>query len=185
MDTDVDQDDRMAERIEREQVEWVFHLTGGELADTPWRYWYKPDYQDKWEPTTTQWWYEQAPEYAMRELDGYDCDVTLRTMVAFGGGLLPAPDTCIVDEQGMWELVATYTNSGETECPGQHEDTDLVTTEHTGGRTHRVNQFDQTPQSAECVLCEEPLGHPHGYIYIGDGYEAVYRLTVPWPSDDE
>jgi hypothetical protein len=62
--------------IERERVEWVFGLTGGELEDVPWEPFVPAPDEWEWDdafnrvPTprltraTFRYWYEGAPAYA-------------------------------------------------------------------------------------------------------------------------
>jgi hypothetical protein len=125
--------------VERERVEYVYGLTGGELSDEPWSY--------------CAYWYDGVPEYAESDFR----DWTTRT---YRTAVLPGypwyPDKTVQDGGEVWTLVRDYRNSGEAECPGR-----------------------QTPEMPlPCELCEAETGD-HGYIYIGEGCEAVYRLEEP------
>ena len=133
--------------IERQQIEAVFGLTGGELADDRW---------DVGDQTGTArayaYWYEGPPEWAAHEFtDRYDVDYrTLICCCLFGG-----PPEVLGDDEGAWSRVASYASSGETECPWRGA----------------ANCAAEGP----CALCggdEED----HGHVYLGDGWcEVVYR----------
>jgi len=175
--------------IEREQIEQVFMRTCGELADEPWELWFQhrlsdgePIHKDvgslvsDFYPGRFHYWYEGVPDYAESE-SGFDVMKTYRTAITWGGGFLGAPDPEMYDGDGVWKLVASYSNSGETEClartydPISHED-------HQGREPRRVTTEEAKGSVDEdrCMLCEEEIGEEHGYIYIGEGYEAVYEL---------
>lgn len=175
---------------EREQIEQVFELTSGDLSDEPWEMKSAPEwaqgFQPKcpacgnyllpctatatgihpgFEPYRCTYWYEGVPEYAEEsfpELNHHDIYSTTheyRTIVrdvTFG-----SPPERTIDG---WERVATFTSSGETECPER------------GGYAW-VPTVDEG--SGPCYLCEAKPGEEHGYIYIGDGWaEVVYRRRV-------
>ena len=87
---------------EREQVSWVFGLTGGELNDEPWG--------------GFQYNHDDIPEYAGSDHpDRYDSNVSYRTVV--GNFLFGEPPVSIADDDGTWKRRMTYLTSGETECP--------------------------------------------------------------------
>jgi hypothetical protein len=94
--------------IEREQIEQVFGLTGGELSDESWQ--------------GFAHWFEGAPEYATEHKD--TDEHTHRTIV--GNFIFSSPPESIEDNGIRWEKVATFVSSGETECPGVHGDYNLV-----------------------------------------------------------
>ena len=149
---------------ELEQVEMVFGLTGGELADGSWG--------------GHGYWYEGAPDWALDDFKKY-YENTFRTTVTFGGGYLPYPSKEIVDPDGtVWTLVKTYTNSGETSCPVCGDGTDTFEEEFTEQYGHAPGPED------ECGLCENKVKDMPGYISIGEGYEAVYLQQVV-PEQDE
>jgi hypothetical protein len=158
----------MSEEIERERIEWVYGLTGGELADTPWRGFAGDESHERdVEPVaiTRAYWYEGIPDYCERsERERWTYDTRAVTLITWGGGYLPYPKKWIADESGIWVKVACYTNSGETECPGRHED-----------EGPKVRP-EQCGEDGWCLLCEER--EEHGYIYLGEGYEAIYALAV-------
>lgn len=145
--------------IERQCVEWVFGLTGGELSDKPLTYMRLGEL----EPRTFLYHFDGVPEWCASDYpDLHDSHVDYFTAVR----------CCLYDEHHeyieidgkRYVKVESYVSSGETECPGKHEDSgDKVTPDHCdGGRV--------------CVLCEAELGEEHGYIYLGDGWcEIVYR----------
>lgn len=156
------------------QVECVFGLGGGELADGPkdgfpFAYWYEggPDYMGRAEREAAEW-------CSCHGADGQDecpeCNghgsYEVRTVIAdclYGEPTLPAG----------WTKVQMFISSGEAECghcgPG---------TEWDGSEA----QTKATPDSATgykgdkaCKLCEGS-----GYVYIGDGWaEVVIRRAYP------
>lgn len=156
------------DKIEKEQVEWVFSLTGGELADAPLRF-----AEVKTEPYRMagglkgsvltvrrwwrRWWYDGVPEYARRDLTGGWDDqnyITIVTDCLFG-----EPPKKIIAKGKVWRRVAVYTSSGEGECPG-----------------HGRAVAEDEAKDGRCPLCEDPVGKEHGMIYLGDGWaEVVYR----------
>jgi hypothetical protein len=153
-----------------EQVKQVFRLTGGELH-LP-----REDFPDAWDKLF-DWWYEGRPEYAEHLSDEIDCDGCVKGVLCIpcrpaicgcdqgvecprcegiqevaveyrtGIASMDPPDSGLMD--GEWNLVATFTTSGETECLCCGE-----------------GEVD------ECPVCEDG----DGVLYIGDGwYEAIYR----------
>ncbi len=140
---------------ERAQVEQVFGLTGGELSDDPWII-----ADEKGQDWTFHFYYDFPPEYAERQFD-YTAH-TYRTVVR--DNMFGEPP----DRFNGWTKKATFSNSGETECPYRNDPLTLVATE-------------------TCPLCEALIGEEHGYIYIGDGWaEIVYQqvdIVKADPSD--
>jgi len=162
---------------EREQVEYVFGLTGGELSATPWAIVYEAESSVDGKPftpegervpehevhrSTWRYWYDDAPEYAAREC-AVEFPATTRTVVtcALYGGVRRA----FYDANGKrWELLKFFTNSGETECPRKDE---------------------TIPEGAHCDLCDGTTSAKHGFIYLGDGWvEAVYVCSDFWEEDE-
>jgi hypothetical protein len=141
---------------ERAQVELVFGLTGGELDDEPWH--------------GFAYNYKGVPEYVRSDFtDRYDREY--RTVVACF--LYGAPPERIVDDAGEWTLQATYSSSGEAECPLK----DIDATEQEEIYAHREKHFN-LPRIARCFLCDEQRGDEHGYLYLGEGWlEAVFKLA--------
>lgn len=172
---------------ERECVEQVFRLTGGELSDEPWEPWVPSemvpdpfDFEYATEGskrTTFRYWYDGLPDYVGRREFPDQYDASYRTVVDCE---MYGESPAVVYEAGVaWHKVAVYRSSGETECPGQHEDEgNVVTTEQ------RLCGTEDGP--GRCTLCEEPVGEEHGYIYLGDGWsEVVYRsVDLPGPLGD-
>jgi len=150
---------------EREQIELVFGLGGGELSDEPWTYEYTPKlYGYKGEDDSPRkgvyhYWYECAPEYSGDHAlipvgatqGSYDEDdegnlwewCTAITNVTFGPARVPIG----------WEFVAQFVSSGEAQC--------LC-----------VGCEDLTDEDrAECPVCEGS-----GIVYLGEGMaEVVFR----------
>ena len=85
---------------ERNEIENVFSLGGGELSDVVW--------------AGHRYWYEGAPDYlGTADLpDLYACGVEYRTVVTC---LLYAGRTGYVAPKG-WEVVSTFVSSGEADC---------------------------------------------------------------------
>jgi hypothetical protein len=140
---------------ERQQVELVFGLTGGELEHEPWN--------------GFAYNYEGVPEWAQSDFkDRHDREY--RTVVAcflYGG-----PPERIVDASGVWTLQATFLSSGETECPLRDVDEE----EQEEMYAHREQRLN-LPRTERCFLCDEKRGVEHGYIYLGDGWcDAIFRL---------
>lgn len=182
---------------EREQVEWVFRLTGGELETEPWEPWQqtesdvdgKPLYDairtptvhlDGMRQTIERYWYEGAPDYD--EEHGDRSGGTFRTVV-WPGGTINAPQREYYDSQGVWILVATFGSSGEVDCPLRDWDPDTRTD---AVSTRAVSAAEAQRGDGECYLCGEQEGEEHGYIYLGScGYEAVYELQETWQEDED
>lgn len=149
---------------EREEVEAAFHLDGGELEEEPF--------------AGYAYWYEGAPDYSD---EARDYDHEYRTTIITGGGYLPYPEKELEDEEGgVWLLADSFTSSGETDCPFCGA----------GTGDFWVEMFEQTyeelPQPKDrCGLCETNYEDQPGYVYIGEGYEAVYRLVEENDEDDD
>jgi hypothetical protein len=147
------------EAREDEQVEYVFGLTGGELA-------YESFAGYKYN-------YEGIPDYAGHDFpDRYGVHMQYHTVIVTGGGFLPNPAETLTDEDGVeWTLEQTYMSSGETDCPDCGA----------GGNGIEwwAEQFEDEhgrppgPED-ECGLCETRYKDMPGLIYIGGCYEAVY-----------
>jgi len=178
------------EAKEREEIEQVFGLTGGELEDKPWHYvrwvqqrpdWGKDQKQEhdyKSDPGKLRFWYEGVPDYAGGDFkDQYDPGVTYRTAVYCRLYGHIGPGDKIEDGSGdIWECVRWYDNSGETQCPlgwdqeggpGSDSEDSLV----------KEEECKNPDMPGRCYLCEEEVGEEHRYIYLGDGMgEGVFKL---------
>lgn len=160
--TAMTQSSTATEQRDRAQVEEVFGLTGGELNDEPWIVNDRAT-QTAW---TFHYHYDFAPSYAERDFEQYD---EVRTVVRCN--MFGEPPAVLIDQHDAsrrWVKVATFTNSGETECFGANNDApNIVTAEQTA------------TAGSECYYCAEPIGKPHTVVYIGDGWaEIVYRLQL-------
>lgn len=152
-----------AARIERQCVEEVFCLGGGELYDTAWE---AVDVDG--EPAPQRYWYCDPPEYAGADFDDKHT-AEYRTVVCCC--LFGMPDEELFYRGRKWTRVGSYTSSGEAECrAGQDGD----------GVDHAVTD-------ERCPHCAEAKGDAHGYIYLGDGWaEVVYRAEdEPEETDEE
>jgi len=172
------------EAKEREEIEQVFSLTGGELEDKPWHYvrwvqqrpdWGKDQKQEhdyKSDPGKLRFWYEGVPDYAGGDFkDQYHPRVEYRTAVYDRSCGHIGPDDLIEDDDGsIWRCVAWFASSGEVQCPLWDNDEG----------DHLVKDEDcKNPDMPDvCYLCEHDVhGDEHGYIYLGDGWgEGVFKL---------
>lgn len=153
------------DKAERSQVEEVFGLTGGELADAPLRYFGATDVGPNRDPLPThrwwaRYWYEGRPDYLPTSHRG--SWITLVECELYGS--LPSR---IQAHGRKWRKIARYASSGETECPGRMDNgsDDLL----------KVDESDCADDSECCTYCDEEIGEPHGYIYLGDGWgETIY-----------
>lgn len=138
--------------IERFQINAVFGLGGGELADEPWTV------KDGDREIAYPYHYDGLPEYLEHHgdyPDHYATGVQYRTLIACG--LYGAPGEVLIDSDGTtWKRIQSYPSSGETDCPGTDDDAD---------------------DEAECPLCGDT--GTHGMVCIGEGWaEWVYRSSV-------
>lgn len=115
------------EQIERESIEQVFRLTGGELENEPLVFFESKDEDDaefRANATKFSHWYEGVPEYAysdFEDADGsghkYTHDST-NFFTAIRDVTFGPPDRFLRLANGeTWERVTSYSTSGETECP--------------------------------------------------------------------
>lgn len=177
--------------VERECVEAVFALGGGELADEPWEPWVASDATEAdiaWsartgiQPKLSERWtfryhYDGVPEYAdgdFADRHGFGVDYCTVVRDCMFGEL---PEV-LHDRGSTWHRVASYQSSGEMECPRGH---DGVPGAIVGAEPWRAEWKGERPleDPDRCPLCEEERGQPHGYVYIGDGWcEVVYRCRT-------
>lgn len=143
--------------LEKERVERVFGLTGGELNDRPWEPFAPKEGNyfdgDHYERESFRYWYDGAPSYA----SGFDDSehTTVVQCIMFG-----SPPEVLYERGYRYEKVATYTTSGEDECPCAQD---------------REEGHDVP---GPCPLCETSADDDSHYIYIGDGWaEVVYRVV--------
>lgn len=159
---------------DRAQIAEVFGLVGGELAD---HVWIEQADGHEW---VAHFWYEGFPEYAESDFDNWHHFRTVVRDIMFG----PPPERL-----GAWMKVATYMNSGETECPGRNEDGwGLPKGVHLVKSSDGINlvRADQCDGGDRCYYCDEKIGEEHGHIYIGDGWaEIVYQQDETEEGDDD
>jgi hypothetical protein len=149
--------------IEREQVAWVFGLTGGELEDKPLTF-KAPDHWGESQDRTWRYHYDGLPEYASSDYpDRFDNGVYYMTLVEIGCSYGSGAPEWIDFGKERWFQVAQFANSGETECP-----------EGPSGAAEKVGE-GHTEGMERCPLCEADAGEDHGYIYVGVGCETVYK----------
>lgn len=158
-----------AEQIEAEQIAQVLRVDSGDLEA-----WKRPDGTNAFGYS-----YDFAPEWLDKEVqDQHGFYSEFRTGITFGGGFYSGdvPETIPADD-GTWKLIGTYTHNAETECPFASWDPEL--------NTDRADKTIKTadcvgPDETRCPYCEGAIGEDHGFIYIGEGVEAIYVLTVTW-----
>lgn len=155
---------------ERQQVEYVFGLTGGELSNESLKFTAPGRYGDV---RNREWFYhyDGVPDWAEEDFkdprgyyshDFYGSDYF--TLVEFGISYeSSAPEELTTLDGKLYLRVRSYSSSGETECPmGSCGDNETV-------------GEDSTEGMAQCPLCEADAGEKHGYIYLGNSAEHVYR----------
>lgn len=142
---------------EKQQIEVVFGLTGGELNDAPLRYAYGKRSADVAPPQFRRGWaryfYDGVPDYDSRQRKHGGDYITIVACEVFGQ--MPRK----IQARGRtWIKVARYGHSGEAECSEF-------------GSSVRESQTDD---HGRCILCDEE--DVHGHVYLGDGYaEIVYK----------
>jgi hypothetical protein len=141
--------------LEKQRVEEVFGLTGGELSDKPWEPFALDEGGEHAERQCYRYHYDGAPSYASEFDDSVYCTVVVDCL--FGG----EPE--VLYEKGYrYERVASFTSSGETECPCAD--------------MRREGDCGDVPDP--CPLCEEEASDETTHIYLGDGWcEVVYRVV--------
>lgn len=149
------------EELERAQVEAVFRVEGN-LSDSPLTW-----FDELGEEHVLKYWYDGAPEYCRKELVGEHGDELVTVIDDFLFG--PLPSSFTDEHEDQWKLVASFSSSGETECPwGKVEDLPPVLV-----------------GDGRCALCEAEPGE-HGHVYLGDEWhEAVYRRYAKTRDDEE
>jgi len=159
----------MTRDIEREQVEWVFGLTGGELDDKPWQVsTMRPPAQNS-ELLSYAYTYEGTPSYSDLAKDyGHQ----YRTVV--GEFLFDNPSPELFDKDGQrYTLVEQHKSSGEAECPYRQLDPSC-------------DEDEEELKARPCELCEAQEGEGHSYVYLGEGWcEAVYILEEEEEQEEE
>ena len=147
--------ERTEAEIERECVEEVFRLTGGELNDKPWVVFCDPELTEE---DRLAYSYDGTPEWADEANDTDHTYVTVVSDCSHG----EEPEK-LYTKGSRYEQVQTFVSSGECECPFKHVNEDDV-------------DEDDPSKTRPCVYCEAQAGEEHGYIYLGEGWcETVYR----------
>jgi len=131
------------------------------------------------------YWLDEAPDWLESREVPYtpegDNDVSFdyRTGIVSGGGYLSPPEKEITDEDGIkWHLVKYYNHAGERDCP--------VCGAGVGDyfKENFEEHYERPPgPEDECGLCEYQYSDMPGFVYIGEGYEALYRSATA--HDDE
>jgi hypothetical protein len=159
------------QRYERMQVEHVFGLTGGELEDKPLTF-IAPTKFDGEQPRTWRYHYDGPPEWAAREdfPDHNERDVWYFTLIEIGVSYESyAPEWVRFEDGTTYYRMCQYVHSGETECTWNVDDD--------GNEGARVGE-GCTKGLHECPMCGEKAGEEHGYIYLGDSTETVYKRAI-------
>jgi hypothetical protein len=160
--------------IERQRVEEVFGLTGGELNDRPWEP-FEPDTDGSaFTRVSFAYSYDGAPSYAEeyrggRRAGDHECVVVQDCLF----GELPA----VLYEKGRrYDRVAVLRSSGETECPCN--DTDEQAHRQAAAKLDPDERAALGVKVEPCPLCEDDGTDETPHIYLGDGWcETVYRVT--------
>lgn len=158
------------EEIDQRCTEEVFCLEWGTLdaGDSRIKF-VAPDRWGDEEERSWRYSYDGAPEYAQSDYpDRFDGNVTYMTLVEVSVTYESyAPPWLRTKDGKVFVKIASFANSGERECTGGYD-------HETGTEGHKVGTCD-TEGMEKCPLCEEKAGEDHGYIYIGDSYEHVYK----------
>lgn len=165
-------------RFERFQVEEVFGLTGGELADKPIEFISRR--RNNWEELTGwerclwRYSYDGAPEWATEDFGGrhhYDHSdyfTLIETGLSYESY---APEEIFFPGAPIWTRhylrARQYTGDREVECNVEWEAKD-------NGGNSLVGE-GETKGMQRCPMCAESAGEEHGYIYLGICTETVYR----------
>lgn len=160
-----------AER-EKEEIEAVFSLGGGELEDESWG--------------GFKYWYDGVPSYAEGDFDDWALK-EYHTGIGnyMGKGPSETYKNPIKDEDGEWEYQRHYTTSGETDCPVCGAGSDNVYLNEYYEEKYNVEDGADAPDKAECPLCETEKKDQPGVVYIGDGWAEVVFENVAVDEDEE
>lgn len=145
-------------RIERECVEQVFCLTGGELNDKP------VTYTDDSGEGTLRYTYDGGPDYAQSDFEDLHSNyvryfTAVRQYSPHHTSEIMGSEIKI--DGKTYKCVSVFNSSGETQCPCA----DM------GGEPDPF-------AGKECPYCGKQDGEKHGHIYLGDGWcEVVYRQS--------
>jgi hypothetical protein len=155
------------DRLRYEKMEQVTDETGVELG--PWEGITEVDGEPPRYPvdateTSRAWTTDYPPDGLSGEFErewGYGTFATV-----YDGG----DNYSLRDKSGLWRRVLSGGAGREAECPWIGSDEgDLVNLQST--------YCGENP-GKECALCEEPLGEPHGIIYLGEFNLEVFMLDV-------
>lgn len=151
--------------FERQQIEEVFGLTGGELNNKPLNFRAAGVITGNMLDFSWRYHYDGFPEWAEQDFS-HPYDSEFFTLVEIGVSYQSsAPESITFEDGKTWVRVRQYTHSGECDCPlGPN------------GNNETVGE-DSTEGLQECPLCEEKKGKKHTYIYTGTGVESVYKHT--------
>jgi hypothetical protein len=165
--------------VERESVEQVFLLTGGELDDKPWEPWEPCALSDRdadhvlaghdtWshhasERLSFRYSYDGVPEWAEEDFpDLYDNGVSYRTVVL--DCLFGFPPEVLHDRGETWTRVREYGPGGERECSMRDGDGGETIVGSENWRDDIIVHGGKEPfdRESRCPLCEADSGEPHG-----------------------
>lgn len=126
----------------------------------------------KWEGEQEHSWrysYDGVPEWCESDFeDRDDGNVTYLTLIEVDVSYESyAPEWLLLPDGKLYVKIKTLGPSAERECPAGYDHSD-------GSEGHLVGTAD-TAGMHKCPLCEEPKGEEHGYIYIGESFEHVYK----------
>ncbi len=155
--------------LDRERIECVFRLGGGELESAPWA-------------GVARCWYAGPPEYAMELKDAHrvDCDACDGTGEVVCTACDREADCDACDSRGYHTHEVRTACHGDMPygCGGVPEGWEIIGEYPCGGadcwRCGAGCDDDHQAQRAECPLCEGD-----GYVYLGSAVEIVYRAIEP------
>jgi len=145
--------------IERQQIEIVFSLGGGELDCAEWTY-----EDDEGVKRTEPYYYEGVPSYTVGDEFTREDEQSgrFRTIIHAGN-----PYSGLGAPPPGWRHVAFYSSSGEGDCPCY----DMV---QNGEDPATIYSDD-----GRCPLCENENDGEHHSVYLGDGWgERVVEQPI-------
>lgn len=113
--------------------------------------------------------YDGVPEWCESDFpDCNDYNVGYFTLIEAGVSYEScAPKWLRTKDGKLYVRMASMGPSGERECPGGYD--------HENGTDGAMVGTADTAGMHECPLCGESAGEEHGYIYIGESFEHIYK----------
>ena len=122
--------------------------------------------------TSRRWTTDFAPDgYDLEREWGYGTFATV-----YDGG----DNYSLRDKSGLWRRVLSGGAGREAECPwiGSDETAATWPPRAGGDPVNLQSTYCGENPGKECALCEEPIGEPHGIIYLGEFNLEVFMLDV-------